>query len=161
MPAEARDRSALAQKSFERLAEVCGDITAPVLEAYYREHPGARQSFVDHGLGETAKLEGRMVAESLFLLLTWTENQSAARIDHGSAIVHHNDTMRIPPHWYLGMVDAVLEVLLGTLPAEADDERDMWREVRSEFARFVQSLREEFVRSDGGAPLPAFPVAKM
>jgi hypothetical protein len=157
----ARDRSALAQRSLERLAEIGGDITEPVLEAYYREHPGARASFVHHGLGETAKLEGRMVAESLYLLLTWTENEAAARIDHGSAIVHHNDTMQIPPHWYLGMVDAVLEVLLATIPAEARDERAMWREVRGEFARFVQSLRAEFVRSDGGAPLPAFPVAKM
>lgn len=157
----ARDRSALANRSLERLAAIGGDITEPVLEAYYREHPGARASFAHHGLGETAKLEGRMVAESLYLLLTWTENEAAARIDHGSAIVHHNDTMQIPPHWYLGMVDAVLEVLLATIPADAQDERAMWREVRGEFARFVQSLRDEFVRSDGGAPLPAFPVAKM
>ncbi|QYJ06512.1 hypothetical protein [Qipengyuania flava] len=157
----ATDRSALAQQSLERLAEVGGDITQPVLEAYYREHPGARESFVHHGLGETAKLEGRMVAECLYLLLTWVEDPAAARIDHGSAIVHHNDTMHIPPHWYLGMVDAALEVLLATLPADAEAERELWLDVRGEFAEFVQSLRAEFVHSDGGAPLPAFPVAKM
>jgi hypothetical protein len=151
-----RDRSDLAQASLERLAEVGGDITRPVLDAYYARHPDARASFEHHGLGETAVLEGRMVAESMYLLLTWIEDPATARIDHGTAIVHHNDSLDIPPRWYLGLVDAALEVLLHTIPAAASDERALWLAVRDEFASFVESLRSEFVHDDGGDPLPRF-----
>ena len=151
-----RDRSELAQRSLERLAELGGDVTRPVLDAYYARHPDARASFEHHGLGHTAELEGRMVAESLYLLLTWIEDPATARIDHGTAIVHHNDSLHIPPRWYLGLVDAALDVLLRTIPEECPDERDLWITIREEFARFVESLRGEFVHGDGGDPLPGF-----
>ena len=55
-----RDRSELAQRSLERLAELGGDVTRPVLDAYYARHPDARASFEHHGLGHTAELEGRI-----------------------------------------------------------------------------------------------------
>lgn len=152
----ARTRSTLAETSLERLAESEGDVTQPILDAYFRKHPDAHASFVHHGLGATRELEGRMVSESLFLLLSWVEDPAAARIDHGTAIVHHNDTLLVPPHWYLGLVDAALEVLLASIPEDAEDERTLWLEVRGQFASFVESLRGEFIRSDGGAPLPAF-----
>ena len=152
----AEDRPALAQRSLQRLADERGDVTEEVLAAYYARHPDARASFEHHGLGETKALEARMVAESLFLLLQWIEAPSTAKIDHGTAIPHHNDTMRIPPHWYLGLVDAALEVLLGSIPEEHEEERAMWLAVREEFATFVESLRRDFVLSDGGAPLPSF-----
>jgi len=66
--------------------------------------------------------------------------------------------LHITPHWYLGLVDAALEVLLETVPPDCTDELALWREVRSSFAAFVESLRCEFIRSDGGAPLPDFAV---
>ena len=151
-----RDRSELAQRSLERLAEVGGDVTRPVLDAYYARHPDARASFEHHGLGHTAELEGRMVAESLYLLLTWIEDPATARIDHGTAIVHHNDSLHIPPRWYLGLLDAALDVLLRTVPEDSPDERALWIAIREEFAAFVESLRSEFVHGDGGDPLPGF-----
>lgn len=152
-------RIALAETSLERLAETRGDVTEPVLAAYYARYPDARASFEHHGLGQTAELEGRMVAESLYLLLRWVEDPAAARIDHGTAIVHHNDTLLVPPHWYLGLIDAALEVLLANIPEAAAGERALWLEVRGQFAAFVDSLRGEFLRSDGGAPLPTFTAA--
>ncbi|MEZ5682000.1 MAG: hypothetical protein R3E14_11995 [Erythrobacter sp.] len=149
-------RLALAERSLQRLADERGDVTDEVLAAYYARHPDARASFQHHGLGETKALEARMVSESLFLLLQWIESPSTARIDHGTAITHHNDTMQIPPHWYLGLVDAALEILLGSIPANCAEERAMWLDLRGEFAGFVESLRKDFVYSDGGKPLPAF-----
>lgn len=150
------DRLALAERSLQRLADQRGDVTEEVLATYYAHHPDARASFEHHGLGQTKSLEARMVSESLFLLLQWVESPSSARIDHGTAITHHNDTMRIPPRWYLGLVDAALAVLLGSIPADCAEETTMWLEVREEFAHFVQSLRKDFLISDGGAPLPEF-----
>lgn len=151
-----QDRIDLATRSLTRLAEQRGDVTRPVIETFYRHHPDARASFEHHGLGQTAELEGRMVAESVFLLLHWVEDPATARIDQGTAIVHHNDTLLIPPRWYLGLVDAALEVLFETLPADASDERALWLAVRGDYAAFVEGLRSEFFRRDDGAPLPAF-----
>ena len=150
------DRLALAERSLERLAVERGDVTGEVLAAYYARHPDARASFEHHGLGQTQLLEARMVSESLFLLLQWIESPSTARIDHGTAIPHHNDTMQVTPRWYLGLVDAALEVLLDSIPADSGDEIAMWLAVREEFAGFVESLRKDFLHSDGGEPLPTF-----
>jgi len=152
----AQDRIELATGSLTRLAEQRGDVTRPVIEAFYRHHPDARASFEHHGLGQTAELEGRMVAESVFLLLQWVEDPATARIDQGTAIVHHNDTLLIPPRWYLGLVDAALEVLFETLPVDAGDELALWLAVRGEYADFVEGLRSEFFRRDDGAPLRGF-----
>lgn len=152
----AKDRIELAERSLTRLADQRGDVTDPVLQAFYARHPDARASFEHHGLGQMRDLEGRMTAESVFLLLQWVEDPATARIDQGTAIVHHNDTLLVPPRWYLGLVDAALEVLLETVPADATDERDLWLAVRGEFAAFVEGLRAEFFRADDGAPLPAF-----
>jgi hypothetical protein len=149
--------TALATRSLTRLAEEHGDVTEAVLERFYRTHPEARASFEHHGLGRTRDLEGRMITESLYLLLQWVEDQPTARIDQGTAIIHHNDTLLIPPHWYLGLVDAALGEMLATLPAEAEDERTLWLGMRADFAAYVESLRADFYRVDDGAPLPAFP----
>lgn len=149
------DRAALAERSMERLVEQVGDITGPVLDIYYARHPGTRQSFVHHGMGDTAELEGRMVTATAFMLLQWASDPYSTRIEQGTTIVHHNDTLVIGPQWYVGLVDAVLQVLHETIPPEADDERSVWQEVRREIVQFVETVRAEFWRKDDSGPLPA------
>jgi len=146
----------LAEQSLERLAELRGDVTQDVLDRYYRLYPDARGSFRDHGLTDIAGLEGRMVTETLYLLMQWCDNPTAAKISQGSTIVHHNDTLEIGPHWYLGMIDAALEVLFETIPDTAHAERDMWIGLRADIAAFIESLREEFWRDNGDGPLGEF-----
>ena len=147
----------LAEKSFTRLAETRGDITQDVLEIYYRTLPAGRESFIHHGLGNVPELEGRMVTATAFLLMQWAEDPWTAKIEQGTTIVHHNDTLIIPPLLYLGLIDAVLEVLLPTIPEDCDDELAMWQRVRGEIASFIESLRDEFWRKDESGPLPPFP----
>ncbi|MGX7952247.1 hypothetical protein ACWPM1_06725 [Tsuneonella sp. HG249] len=148
-------RVPLAEASLGRLAEERGDITAEVLERYYAAEPGARASFAHHGLGDTSGLEARMVAETVFLLLRWVEEPAAVMIEQGTTIVHHNDTLEVGPRWYMGLVDATLEVLLENIPAACEAERAMWREVCCEIARFVESLRAEFLRTVDLRSLPS------
>jgi hypothetical protein len=146
------DREALVRESLERLADERGDITAEVLERYYRAQPDARQSFERHGLNDTSGLEARMVSESVYLLLRWVEEPLAAQIDQATTIVHHNDTLDIGPRWYMGLVDAVLEILLEAAenrPAE----QAAWQDIRSEIARFIDSLRPEFLHTLDPKPL--------
>jgi hypothetical protein len=143
---ETTDRAALAHASLERLAEERGDITADVLSRYYAAQPDARQSFERHGLSDVSGLESRMVSESVFLLLRWVDEPFAAKIDQATTIVHHNDTLDIGPRWYMGLVDAVLDVLLEAA-GERPEEQEMWRSIRGEIARFIDSLRPEFMRT--------------
>ena len=153
MTTQSVERVALAHASLARLADQRGDVTVPVLERYYAVMPDARRSFIDHGLGDVAGLEARMVAESFYLLLRWVEEPSATRIDQATTIVHHNDTLAIGPRWYMGLVDAALEVLLETVPPEAVDEQAMWQELRREIALFIDSLRPEFLRTIDANPV--------
>jgi hemoglobin-like flavoprotein len=146
------DREGLVRESLERLAQQRGDITAEVLERYYTAHPGARQSFERHGLNDTAGLEARMVSESVYLLLRWVEEPVAARIDQATTIVHHNDTLDIGPRWYMGLIDAVVDILVEAA-GDAPDERALWETIRKEIARFIDSLRPEFLHTIDPRPL--------
>lgn len=149
-------RAALAERSMERLVEKLGDITRPVLESYYQRHPGTRESFVEHGMGDTTELEGRMVTAAAFMLLQWAEDPFSTRIAQGTTISHHHDTLLVGPQWYLGLFDAVLDVLLPTIPDEAEEERSMWLEIRSEIAAYIESVRPEFWRKDEDGALPPY-----
>ena len=86
-----------------------------------------------------------MVSESIYLLLRWVEEPAAVRIDQASTIVHHNDTLKVGPRWYMGLIDAVVAIVLETVPAQASPEREAWLAIRSEIAAFVDSLRSEFL----------------
>ncbi|MFN2101099.1 hypothetical protein [Altererythrobacter sp. MF3-039] len=150
------DRGALAETSFARLAEEQGDITRQVIEHYYRICPGARASFAYHGLDNVPELEGRMVAETVFLLMQWAADPTPTQVEQGTTICHHQDTLEVGPHWYIGLVDAVLAVLFETIPADADEERAVWRAIRVEIVAFIESVRSEFWRKEDEGPLPPF-----
>ena len=153
-------RTDLAERSFERLAEARGDITAEVIERYYASCPGARGSFAHHGLDNIPELEGRMVSETAYMLMHWAADPTTVRIEQGTTICHHQDTLEVGPHWYMGLIDAVLEVLFETIPDSEQREREIWGEIREEIASFIDSVRPEFWRQENEGPLPPFPLAK-
>lgn len=149
---ETIDRGVLVHEGLERLARERGDITAEVMERYYAASPDARQSFERHGLNDVYGLEARMVSESIYLLLRWVEEPVAVRIDQASTIVHHNDTLDIGPRWYMGLIDAVLDILLEAAE-ERPKEHATWRAMRTEIARFIDGLRPEFLQTIDPEPL--------
>lgn len=150
------DRLILAETSLGRMADVRGDVTADVIARYYNAMPATQASFEQHGMGNRSELEGRMVGEIAFLLLKWAENPAVSKIEQGTTIIHHQDTLEVSPHWYLGMIDAFLLELFETIPTDKTEEYDLWRTIRSEIADFIDSLRGEFWRRDDGTPLPEF-----
>ncbi|WP_284125133.1 protoglobin domain-containing protein [Parerythrobacter aestuarii] len=147
-------RAELAERGMERLVEQRGDFTADVLASYYRRFPDVRAAFVEHGLGDTAELEARMVTATAYMLLQWASDRQSTMIEQGTTIGHHHDTLKVGPQWYMGLVDSMLEVLFATLPENAADERAMWLEIRAEVCAFVDSVRPEFWRTDTDGPLP-------
>jgi len=152
----------LVERSLERLAEARGDITAEAIARYYRRWPDARASFERHGLGDCAALEASMVAETAFLLLQWSSDEAAAKISQGATIVHHHDILEIPLGWYIGLIDAVVELALECaqegMPEAFEAERAALIALRDEIAAFMHRLESEFARARFGEDeIPALP----
>ena len=159
--ADCSDPQALVEISFTRLAEQRGDVTADVIDRYYRHFPGVEESFAHHGMSDVAELEGRMVTATIFMLMQWVENPNATKIEQGTTIVHHQDVLVIGPLWYAGLVDVVLAVLLETVPDDCPNEHAFWRAIREDIISFIDGVRAEFWRQEDDGPIPAFDPGKL
>jgi hypothetical protein len=139
-----QDRAAkleLIERSLERAAETVGDITAPLMARFYAAHPAAEASFEHHGLGKRALLEAEMVGNVLYCLMTWFERPEEIRIILYDSIPHHQETLKVEPGWYEGMLWAGIDLIEDTLPEDADDERAVWEEMRAGLAETIAKAR--------------------
>jgi hypothetical protein len=122
--------SALLDTSLEHAAELLGDITAPVMARFYDVHPEARRVFEYHGLLGREKLEAEMVQNALYWTMTWLEHDKEIRIHLGNSVPHHEETLKVPSRWYRGLVDAVIDVIAETIPADHLDALELWKRIR-------------------------------
>ena len=139
-----QDRAAkleLIERSLERAAETVGDITAPLMARFYAAHPAAEASFEHHGLGKRALLEAEMVGNVLYCLMTWFERPEEIRIILYDSIPHHQETLKVEPGWYEGMLWAGIDLIEETLPEDAADERAAWAAMRAGLAETIAKAR--------------------
>jgi len=68
---DAAMKHVLLDRGLERVAEQLGDVTAPIMAAFYERFPEAQVAFDRLSLGNRARLEGEMVAQALYCLMTW------------------------------------------------------------------------------------------
>jgi hypothetical protein len=106
----------LLEQSLERVVEQIGDITQPTMARYYGRFPAAVEAFERLWPGNRAQLEGEMVERALYCLMYWFESPGEIEIMLGGSVLHHNDTLRVPPEWYAGLVDATIDVIVATIP---------------------------------------------
>lgn len=128
---------ALVDTALERAADQLGDLTRPVMDAFYARFPDARASFEFHWPGKADRLEAEMVGNSLYYLMTWHERRSEAEIAFGSSVPHHHHTLKVPVEWYSGLIDATIAVIVATTPTDAPEEAKMWQDMRASFDRLV------------------------
>jgi hypothetical protein len=133
------DKLASIEQTLSRAAECIGDITRPVLDRYYGRCPEGRAAFDAHALINCSWLEGQMVENSLHCLLRWFECPGEIEILLLGSVLHHNDTLDIPPHLYRDLIDATAEVIADTIPSENVVEREVWMTLRSELRELVDS----------------------
>ncbi len=136
------EKTALIEAILMRAAEQVGDVTAPAMEVYYRRCPEARASFEEHCLGERAQLEGQMIENSLHCLMHWFESPGEIEILLGGSVLHHNDTLHVPPDWYIDLIEATADVIAATIPAENAAELAAWNEVRSDLRGVINDCRK-------------------
>lgn len=116
------EKLAIFERSLTRCAEELGDITPMVASTFYEVHPEARAIFEEHYAGSKGPLEGEMVEQVLYCLMTWYAAPREIEIVMLSTFPHHVETLRVTPEQFSGFVDAVCRVIASTVPAEADEE---------------------------------------
>lgn len=88
---------ALLERGLERAAETLGDVTEPVIAAFYERFPEAQATFDRLSLGNRSRLEGEMVAQALYCLMTWFEYPDEVRGVLMTSVPHHKQTLEVRP----------------------------------------------------------------
>lgn len=121
--------------SLERAAELLGDITAPVYTRYYARCPEARTHFANFHPDGPERLEGSMVEQALYCLMHWFDAPGEVEIVLTGTIPHHIETLGVPVELFSRLITAVCETVVATVPAGAEDELAVWRELHRALLR--------------------------
>ncbi|MEQ1499053.1 MAG: hypothetical protein ABL914_10365 [Novosphingobium sp.] len=134
-------RQPMIEAGLMRAAEALGDITQPVMDAFYARFPDARASFAHHSPRNPGSLEAEMVGNTLYYVMGWFENPIEARIAFDSSVPHHKVALNVPPDWYRGFIDAFLDVVEPAAAAEGPDEAAAWADLREGLVGLVERNR--------------------
>ena len=126
---------ALLERGLERAAEALGDVTEPVMAAFYERFPEARAAFDRLSLGNRANLEGEMVAQAIYCLMTWLAYPGEVQGVLMSSVPHHEQTLEVRPEWYEGLLASSCAVLS---VYAADGELEVWQDLESELRAFIR-----------------------
>jgi len=132
----------LLNSSLERTAEKLGDITPNVMERFYARFQDARQCFEELYRGDRQKLEGEMIEQVLYCLMEWYDCPGEIEIVMVTTIPHHVECLHVHPEFFSGLIDAVCDTVVSTIPAEETGELGVWAELQET----MRSLVDDNVR---------------
>lgn len=136
-----KQSQAAIEARLERAAEVLGDLTVPVMAEYYRRYPDARASFVHHAPHGPERLEAEMVGNTLYYVMTWFESPTEARIYFDTSVPHHRVALDVPPDWFRGLIETLVDVIESGVPASDAAEQHAWDEMRAALVGLVERNR--------------------
>lgn len=134
-------RQAMIEARLERAAAVIGDPTGPVMAEFYRRYPDAQASFAHHAPRDPARLEAEMVGNSLYYIMTWYVSPIEARIYFDTSVPHHRVALDVPPDWFRGMIEVLIDVIEAAAPAQNSAEIEAWTDVRDALVGLVERNR--------------------
>ena len=123
--------------SLQRAADLLGDITPHVFARHYKSHPESMVEFVQDFPAGRQALEGQMVEQVLYCLMTWFECPGEIEMVLLSTLPHHIDTLKVAPEHFTALIDAVCDTITDTIPADQIEELAVWRELRGELLNAV------------------------
>lgn len=115
----------------QRAADQLGDLRPHVMARFYGRFPEAFAIFETESAGHRERLEGDMVEQTLYCLMTWVVRPTEIRIVLQSTVPHHDAALHVPETLFTGFVDAVVETIAGTIPAGATAERECLASVQA------------------------------
>jgi hypothetical protein len=136
-----QQKQAAIEARLNRAADALGDLTAPVMAEYYRRYPAARASFVHHSPHGPERLEAEMVGNTLYYVMTWFESPTEARIYFDTSVPHHRVTLDVPPDWFCGLIESLIDVIEAGVPALDLAEQHAWDEMRDALVGLVERNR--------------------
>lgn len=137
------EKLAVVEQILTRAAEDMGDITQAVLALYYERLPEARERFEHHAQGNVGNLEGEMVAQTLYHLMTWFESPGEIQILLLGSVPHHRDTLHVPTVFYRELINATVEVVGQSIPPENREKLEIWRELGDELVSVVEASGDD------------------
>lgn len=144
------EKKALLYSSLERAAEHLGDITPQVMALYYERYPDARQRFDELNNRGRLRLEGEMVEQVLYCLMTWYDSSGGIESILVNTIPHHVDTLNVRPQLFSELITAVCDTVTVTIPLHETGELSVWRKLHEtmkslveEGARFARSRDDQ------------------
>ena len=78
----------------------------PMIAAFYERFPEAQAAFDRLSLGKRARLEGEMVEQALYCLMTWFECPGEVTGELMTSVPHHKQTLEVRPECCEGYLAA-------------------------------------------------------
>lgn len=128
---DAQEKLELLDSSLMRAADLLGDITPHVFERFYQVFPEALERFEELSLHQRPDLEGQMIEQSLYCLMQWFESPDTVRIIVVGTLPHHVETLNVSMDSFAGLMDAICDVIVATIPADQPGEHAIWAELRA------------------------------
>ena len=72
-----------------------------------------------------------MVEQTLYCLMTWVERPAEIRIVLQSTVPHHESALHVSDRLFAGFLDAVVDTIAGTIPADAGQEQALLASIRA------------------------------
>lgn len=131
-------KKALAEAILMRAAEDLGDVTQPAIALFSQRFPQSHEAFERLWSGNRAKLEGEMVSQALYCLMSWFDSPGEIEIVLLGSVPHHAQTLEVPPDWYGGLLAALADTIGATIPDDAAQERALWGELKAELLGVIE-----------------------
>lgn len=123
------DKQELVLRTLERAADQIGDVTAPVIDLFYRRNPEGRDQFNRHDLSGQGLLQGTMVEQAIYCLMYWNESPGEIEVILLTTIPHHIETLAIDETLFSELMAAVCDVVGATIPP-GEEEQANWKALR-------------------------------
>lgn len=129
---------ALLETGLARAAERLGDITPAVMRRFDGHFPTARGRFAAlcSSTGPD-RLEGEMVEQALYCLMRWLESPQEIEIILYGSVPHHAATLDVPPAMFAGLMEAVCDEIVATIPAGESHELELWQSLRADLVALI------------------------
>ncbi|NOR20767.1 MAG: hypothetical protein GQ538_11845 [Xanthomonadales bacterium] len=138
---QSTEKQAVIEAGLDQAFGKLSDITPIVLSAYYDRYPEAKIVFGEHGYDQVAQLEASMVDSALYFVETWFQQPKEIQETIENAIPQH-ESLNIPVPLILGLLDTLLDIIIGSIPSMNTRNSEVWEELRLDLKNQIMASSE-------------------
>lgn len=123
---------------FTELADDMGDIVPSAMERFYKACPEGKALFVQHAGSDLRQLEGSMVEQALFCVLSWYEAPAEIEIVLKYSLPHHVHTLDVPYAAFRALFLAIFDEV-DVYVQKTKIENSAWPDLKSELLQALDT----------------------